>query len=205
MTSTTLPAPATSGTMRRFQLGVIKATALLVGLGIGLAAQAAPEEKEARPTTGYEKPMPRDCGPDGQAKRDCFHRPSRDPQRQLETLHQQLALNADQEALWKSAKAGTDKLREEQRDEWRTRRDKLQKLLEGKNPDLRTIVAEMDKDQEARQQKHKAAREGWLKFYDALNPEQKQKASQFLLGQVGMAGHGMGPAGDMPPRPGPAR
>lgn len=204
MTPTT--SVTTSGSLRRLQLGVIKATALLVGLGIGLAAQAAPEEREARPDAGYEKSVPRDCQKSDRSQRDCPPPRARDPRQQLESLHQQLKLNASQEALWKSAKAGTDKLREDMRDEQVARHDKLKKLLESKNPDLRTIVAEMDKDQDARLQKQKSAREGWLQFYDALSGEQKQQASEFLLGQVGVAPpRGMGPRGDAPPRREPAR
>lgn len=187
----------TASHLSRLQLGVIKATALLVGLGIGLSAQAAPDSPSNRSEPGYEKSAPKD-----------FHGKNRSegkdqrcsPEERLDALHKQLSLTATQEALWNNAKAGTDKLRDEMANSHRSRQEAMKKQLESKTPDLRAITADMDRDQEARQQKLKAAREEWLKFYDALDGDQKQKASQFLLGQIGMMpgmaprGRGHGPA-----------
>lgn len=180
MTSSTAHTPSTA--MSRFQLGVIKATALLFGLGLGLAAQAAGPRGEA----GVDAATHRDCRSDDGANRTWSGPGAKDSQHRLENLHQQLSLSPAQDDLWKKATSGTDKLREEMQAEQRSRRDKVKALLDSKNPDLRALTSEMDRDRDARQQKHKAAREEWLKLYDALSSEQKQKASQFLLGQMGM-------------------
>ncbi|HEY3433719.1 MAG TPA: Spy/CpxP family protein refolding chaperone [Rhodocyclaceae bacterium] len=177
------PSINNNGYINRLQLGVIKATALLVGLGIGLSAQAAPDESTSRSAPSVEKSAPqhyhgntRGHGMDT----ECG------PQDRLEKLHKQLSLDSKQEVLWNNAKTHTDQLRDEFMKDRDQRRENMKKPLEGKAPDLRAIAADQDKQQEVRQQKLKAAREEWLKLYDVLNSEQKQQASEFLLGQIGM-------------------
>jgi hypothetical protein len=176
--------PASTSSINRLQLGVIKATALLVGLGIGLSAQAAPDDRSPRGEPGVEKSASRHFHGHGKGMdQECGG------QDHLEKLHKQLNLDTKQEALWVQAKASTDKLRDDMKKEWEQRRDSMKKQPEGKAPDLRALAADQDKQQDARQQKFKAVREEWLKLYDTLNGDQKQQASEFLIGQIGMLPH----------------
>lgn len=172
MTASLSAAPSSAP---RIQLGVIKATALLLGLSLCLGARAATPDTPRNDAPAY-----------GQSGRQMH-----DGQR-VEELHKQLNLDPSQEALWKQARETSDRLRQDMRETMRARHDKLRQALETKTPDLRALADQMDQDRQADEQKHKQAREAWLKLYDALNPEQKQKASRFLLGMANMMErHGM--------------
>lgn len=163
----------------RVQLGVIKAAALLMGLSLCIGVRAAPPEAGSRAgqAPGYSDHCGHGAMPAGA---------------RMEELHKQLALTDSQEALWKQARDTSDKLHQDMRQSMQARHDKLRQALEGKSPDLRAVAEQMDKDREADQQKHKQVQEAWLKLYDALNPEQKQKASRFLLGMMNKMGEGRG-------------
>lgn len=174
--------PATPQPLR-LQLGVIKAAILIMGLGLGLAAQPSQAADPENGSTGKRWEMRKE----GRGGHDGTER--------LEELHKQLTLNESQESLWKSAQSATEELRKDFQVERRSRHEKMQKVLESKTPDLRALAKDMDQEQEARQQKHKSVREAWLKFYDALGSEQKQKASHFLLAQLGMMGMPNGEGG----------
>ena len=162
--------PASSA---RLQLGVVKAALITMGISLGLTVQAAPQPEQ--PRSGENKELRRD-GPD-----------DRHGTRRLDTLHSQLNLDASQESLWKAAQELSEASRQEMQGNHHEQRDKLRKVLDSQSPDLRALAADMDKARDARQQKQKTVREAWLRFYDTLNPEQKQKASRFLLAQVAMA------------------
>lgn len=165
---------ATTTNPMRIQLGVLKAAALLMSLSFCVGVRAAAPEGASRPDQSmgaYDHHMM----PGG---------------RKFEELHKQLALTDAQEALWKQARETSEKLHQEMRQSMQARHEKMRQTLQGKNPDLRALADQMDKDREADQQKHKQVQEAWLKFYDALNPEQKQKASQFLLGMMNRMGEG---------------
>lgn len=162
----------------RLQLGVIKAAVMMMGLSLGLATQVgyAEESSDGPARTRMES-------------RAGEHCPNlRDGRNRLEGLHKELALNGEQESLWQTARDASDKLRKEH-GQRQSVQESLRKSLDAKTaPDLRALTAEMDKLREARDKEHKAVREAWLKFYDTLNEEQKQKASHFLLDQVAMMG-----------------
>lgn len=158
----------------RVQFGVIKAAALLMGLSLCVGVRAAPPEGAPRAEQGMSA---------------CDHQMMYGGHR-FDELHKQLGLNDAQEALWKQARDTSDKLHQDMRQSMQARHDKMRQTLQGKNPDLRALTDQMDKDREADQQKHKQVQEAWLKFYDALNPEQKQKASQFLLSMMDRMGEG---------------
>jgi len=152
--------------LRRFQLATLKAAAWLLSIGLSFAANAAPRE----PMEGCRE----------MSVAGAMHRPH------IPELHQALALDANQEALWKSALDTTQQLYKELLDTRRAGHDKLKAALESPTPDLRAIAEQANRDREAQQDKRKRAREAWLKFYDELKPEQKQKASHFLLDQIAM-------------------
>lgn len=154
--------------LHRFQLATLKAAAWLLSIGLSFAATAAPRE----PMEGCpEMPVA-----------GAMHRP------RIAELHQGLALDDKQEVLWKSALDTTQQLYKELLDTRRASQEKLKAALDSPSPDLHAIAEQVDRDREAQQEKRKKAREAWLKFYDELKPEQKQKASHFLLDQIGMHG-----------------
>ena len=173
----------------RLQLGVVKAALITMGISLGLTVQAAPQTDP--PRSGETKELRRN-GPD-----------DRHGARRLDMLHGQLNLDANQESLWKTAKELSESSRQEMRDNHHEQREKLRKVLDSQSPDLRALAADMDKERDARQQKQKTVREAWLRFYDALNAEQKQQASRFLLAQVTMADMMPGGRGGNGPGSGP--
>jgi Spy/CpxP family protein refolding chaperone len=146
-----------------------KLAALLLALGFGIAAHAAP-------------PTP-DAPPQDHGGAFAAHEGKR-----LDELHQQLALDKNQEAQWQSARQTTERLHREMMEAHRAAHDNLKAALDAPNPDLRALTAQMDKMRDEQMQKHKQAREAWLKFYDSLNSAQKDKARHFLLAQISMMG-----------------
>ena len=113
----------------------------------------------------------------------------------MDNLRQQLKLDSAQEALFKGAFDATEKLRQDFRDAMLEKRDQLKSKPDAKTLDLRALAKEMDKEKADQDAKRKVVREAWLKFYDALKPEQKEQASKFLLMQIGMMGEGPGMRG----------
>jgi Spy/CpxP family protein refolding chaperone len=156
--------------LHRFQLATLKAAAWLLSIGLSFAASAAPRE----PGEGC-----RDMPAAG-----AMHQP------RIAELRKDLALDAKQEAQWTAALDTTQKLYKELIDSRRASHDKMKSTLDAQAPDLRALAEQADRDRETEQAKRKQAREAWLKFYDDLKPEQKQKASRFLLDQIGMLGDG---------------
>lgn len=167
--------PTTTASPLRPQLGVIKAAVLLMGLSLGLASPAANAADSADNA--------------GKQRVESRHSDFRDGRNRLEALHKDLALTGDQEALWQSARDASEKLRQDPnlRPAFP---EALKKARDTKTPpDLRALAAEADKLHDAREKAHKPVREAWLKFYDALNPDQKQKASHFLLAELRLFPH----------------
>lgn len=119
-------------------------------------------------------------------------RPAMGMQHKMDKLHQDLGLDKKQEALFQAAReAGRNAMRDAMQAR-RASRDRMKAALEGPNPDLRALTAQMDKERDEQMQKHRQVREAWLNFYDALNPAQKEKARHFIVGQMDhrMEGHG---------------
>ena len=139
-------------------LGLI--TAGLVAAAIGLSVQAA--EPPARPAGG----------------------PGMQMQQEVERLHKDLNLDKQQEALFQAARdASRDAMREGMASR-RENHEKMKAALEGPNPDLRALAAQMDKERDEHMQKHRQVRDAWLNFYDALNPAQKEKARHFIVARM---------------------
>ena len=151
-------------TLPRICLSTLKASAMLFAvITFGVAAHAAPAESEKRPDR-----------PSFAARMD--HR--------LDELQQQLALDKNQQAQWQSARATSEQLHREMMEAHRASREKIKAALNEPSPDLRALAAQIDKERDAQSQKHKQAREAWLKFYDGLNTTQKEKASHFILAML---------------------
>ncbi len=170
----------------RLQLATIKAAVWLLSVTLGVAAQAAPRQTR-------------------DSEEEC--RPSMT--RQLDGLYKDLGLDAAQDAQWQQALKTTESLHQEMVDARHGKAEDAREALGGPAPDLRALTARMDKARDEQIAKRKVAREAWLKFYDGLKPEQKEKASHFLLHQIAMLGdfapgmmrprHGDGHHPDGPP------
>lgn len=112
----------------------------------------------------------------------------------MSRLHGDLKLDARQEALWQeAAKAGGEGM-DGRRGAMRKQHAATLALLDQPGADLRAVLKQMD---EARTEAHKqneARRDRWLAVYDALDPEQKEKARIFIKNRLTHSGHqaGMG-------------
>ena len=152
------------------QLASLKVAAWLLSLTLSFAAAAANE-------------------PPAEAARDGRAAISGHANR-IDDLRQQLKLSADQDALFKSALEATEKLHREMRATMQEKHEQMQAQLAAKSPDLHAMAAAMDQEKAAHDAKRKEVRDAWLNFYDALNPEQKDLASKFLLAQINMMSSG---------------
>lgn len=133
--------------------------------------------------------------------------------RAMARLHDELKLDAKQDALWKDADKFSQEHRDSMRDRIRKQHDEVKAQLDQPGADLRAVAKRMDELKADGQKQATAVRERWLSVYDALNPEQKEKARLFFksgfermerMGQRGAErrGHGQPPR-DLPPSPAP--
>lgn len=100
--------------------------------------------------------------------------------KEMSRLHDDLKLDAKQEALWQEAEKGMRAHMGEMRDQMRKQRDATLATLKQPGSDLRAAVKQMDEARESARKQHEANRERWLTLYDNLNPEQQEKARQFI-------------------------
>ena len=122
--------------------------------------------------------------------------------KEMTSLHDDLKLDAKQEVLWQEAvKTGKDSMGD-MRDQRRKQHEETMALLNQPGADLRAVLKRMDDFRAQGQKRHEASRDRWLAVYDALNPEQKEKARVFFkskMERIGKAGerapHGRRDAG----------
>jgi Spy/CpxP family protein refolding chaperone len=109
----------------------------------------------------------------------------------MSRLHDDLKLDAKQEALWQEAiKAGKDNM-DAMREQHRKQHDEMLAQLKQPGADLRAVMKKMDDFHAAAQKQRDAGRDRWLTVYDSLNAEQKEKARVFFvskLERMGQAG-----------------
>lgn len=114
--------------------------------------------------------------------------------KEMSRLHDELKLDARQEALWKEAEqAGKDNM-SGMRERFSKQREDNLALLKQPGADLRAVLKRMDDLKAEGQKQREASREQWLTVYDSLNAEQKEKARLFFLSKLERMGHG-GPRG----------
>jgi Spy/CpxP family protein refolding chaperone len=114
--------------------------------------------------------------------------------KEMSRLHDELKLDARQEALWKTAEqAGNDNMAG-MRERFSKQREDNLALLKQPGADLRAVLKRMDELKAEGQKQHEANRDRWLTVYDSLNAEQKEKARLFFLGKMERMEHG-GPRG----------
>lgn len=157
--------PSHSHTLRRF----LAAAAIGLGLGAAGASFAVPPD------------APRDAGPRGEACTSEAHGATHlFPGREVARLHDELKLDAKQEALWKEAEQATRDARGDFAKIQREERDKTIVALAAPNADLRAVLKAADERRSEGEKRRLADRERWLAVYDSLNPTQKERARTFL-------------------------
>jgi protein CpxP len=119
--------------------------------------------------------------------------------KEMSRLHDELKLDAKQEAIWQEAdKAGKASM-SEMRDQRRKQHEEVLAAVSQPGADLRAIARQMDALRDAGRKQHEANRDRWLTVYDSLDAAQKEKARLFVksriehMGQWGRFGPG-GPA-----------
>ncbi len=103
-------------------------------------------------------------------------------------LHDELKLDARQEALWQDAATFAKESFAGGRERFRKQHDEIAASLKQPGADLRDIVKRMDEQRAEGQKQRDAVRERWLTVYDSLNAEQKEKVRLHL--QAGAERHG---------------
>lgn len=105
-------------------------------------------------------------------------------------LHDELKLDARQEALWQEAHKFAKDSFDGKRERFRKHHDEIAALLNRPDADLRAIARRMDELRAEAQKQRDAVRERWLSVYDALSPGQKEKVRLFLKERVERPGRG---------------
>lgn len=155
---------------------IVVALALSLGLG-GTAFAMAPGGR---------------CGPPG----ECMEMRMNYGIQEMARLHDDLKLDARQEAAWQEAKTAATASMGGMRDQMRKQREETLAALSQPGADLRAIAKHMDELRDAGRKQHEANRDRWLAVYDLLNAEQKEKARLFFKNKLErMGGFGMGNPG----------
>lgn len=110
-------------------------------------------------------------------------------------LHDELKLDAKQEALWREARQFVKDSLDGSYERLRKHHDEIAALLNQPDADLRAVAKRMDDLRAERQKRRDAVRERWLSVYDALSPGQKEKVRLFLKDRIERHGHGVDRAG----------
>ena len=95
-------------------------------------------------------------------------------------LHDELKLDAKQEALWQEALKFSRESFDGGRERFRKHHEEIAAMLNQPDADLRVIVKRMDDLRAEGRKQHEVVRERWLSVYDALSPGQKEKVRLFL-------------------------
>lgn len=95
-------------------------------------------------------------------------------------LHDELKLDAKQEALWQEALKFSRESFDGGRERFRKHHEEIAAMLNQPDADLRVIAKRMDDLRAEGRKQHEVVRERWLSVYDALSPGQKEKVRLFL-------------------------
>lgn len=97
-------------------------------------------------------------------------------------LHDDLKLDAKQEAAWQQADKASKEAMSGMRDRMVKHHDEIQALIDKPGTDLREVARRMDDFRAEGQKLHQENRDRWLAVYDTLNAEQKEKVRVFFKG-----------------------
>ena len=99
---------------------------------------------------------------------------------QLNQLHAQLNLNAEQEPLWKDMLGATQREYQQAPANFKQWQQQMHTLLGQQILDLNQIHTISDQLQDENRGLHEATETSWLKLYDTLNAQQKTLVSASL-------------------------
>jgi len=138
-------------------------------------------------TSAFAMP-PQGDGPNGPVSR-MHERQMERGMKEMSRLHDDLKLDAKQEALWQTAdKAGKDSMNG-MRERFSKHHEEIQTLLAQPGADLRAVAKRMDDFKAEGQKLHEAIRDRWLTVYDSLNANQKEQARLFFKSKIEQAKH----------------
>ena len=101
-------------------------------------------------------------------------------QHDLDKIHAQLNLTADQEQLWQAARTAMKTAHEQGHAAHQQAQQQIQALMQAPVLDLRAIHNAREQSGKQAHQLHAQTTEAWLKFYDSLNTTQKTLVSTTL-------------------------
>lgn len=104
--------------------------------------------------------------------------------KEMSRLHDELKLDAKQEALWQEAAKASKDAVGSMRERFRKHHEEMQALLNQPGADLRAVAKRMDEFRAEGQKLHEANRDRWLTVYDSLNADQKEKARVFFKNRL---------------------
>jgi uncharacterized membrane protein len=107
-------------------------------------------------------------------------------------LHNDLKLDANQEALWRKARATMRQDMMKQRDIDKQMRQTLIQKLRDPQVDLKALADQMDQEQSQQQQVRDEIRSQWIAFYASLDAGQQGQVRQFMLDRLQRPGHDWG-------------
>lgn len=100
--------------------------------------------------------------------------------RHMARLHDELKLDAQQEALWKQAEQASRTSMRELHEKMREQHQRNIAAVSQPGADLRALVKQLDATRDAGLRQRDANRELWLAVYDRLDAAQKEKVRLFL-------------------------
>jgi protein CpxP len=148
-------------------------TAAALALSIGAANVAGAATPDAPPPGGPGMAMGGPGGPRG-------HGMEMRMKKQLDKLHSQLNLNADQEKLWQSALQTMKQNHEAMHQSHRQMRAQMESMKQQPILDLNAMYAAHQKIEQQNAQLRDQTGAAWLNFYNALNDQQKTTVSTAL-------------------------
>ncbi|WP_244813966.1 periplasmic heavy metal sensor [Caballeronia sp. Lep1P3] len=151
---------------------ILTATATALALSFG-AAYAATNDAPPAPPAGGPAMM---GGPGGPGA----HRMEMRMHKQMDQLHSQLKLNADQEKLWQTAIDTMKQNRQTMRESHRQMHQQFESMQNQPILDLNAMHAAHQKIEQQQAQLREQTETAWLNFYNALNDQQKTTVSTAL-------------------------
>jgi Spy/CpxP family protein refolding chaperone len=154
------------------QYRILTAAATALALTFGSAYAATNDAPGAPPASGAAV-MGAPGGPGG-------HRMEMRMQKQLEQLHGQLKLDAQQDKLWQTAIDTMKHNRDTMRDSHRQMHQQFESMANQPILDLNAIHAAHQKLEQQQAQLREETATAWLNFYNSLNDQQKTTVSTAL-------------------------
>lgn len=118
----------------------------------------------------------------------------------MSRLHDELKLDATQQALWQQAEEGSRSAIGDMREQLRKKGEEALAAVSRPGADLRAVLQQMEPLKELGRQQQAVVRDRWLGVYDALDAAQKEKARLFFKSRLEAMSHrggfGGGPADD---------